>query len=394
MTQSSVAEPQRPRWPRRLALGLASTLVGLLLAEGAVRLLLDPPPNVQVVEDPGASQRRAQENERPTELRLPVSPGGELYVKTATGLRLRASTKAVVENHRLSQRDIYLRTNSIGYRNPEIGEKRGTRVLFLGDSITFADYVQEAETWVRLVEGRFRAQGREVETINAGVGAIGTRNELAILQETGLALEPDVVVVGFYLNDAFDSRGFQVLQVPAALRWSRLLRLLAFVVPSMVERVDTHTEVEERKRWAEEVARRFPPGEGDPIRDRAAFNALLQKAFRDWGSAWSDPAWELLEPMLEDFARLAEVHDFELYFLCFPTRAQVQAEFECDEPQQRLAEVLGRLEVPLLDLLPPLREAWRASEGELFYDQCHHTPRGNELVADWVHAFLEEQLPR
>jgi hypothetical protein len=113
----------------------------------------------------------------------------------------------VIENHSLSKRRIEIRTNSLGYRNPEIGEKRGLRVLFLGDSVAFGDFLPEEETFVRLVESKARAEGENWEVINAAVGAVSLENELAILKETGIGLEPDVVVLGFYLNDFLESPG-------------------------------------------------------------------------------------------------------------------------------------------------------------------------------------------
>ncbi len=382
---------------KRLGLILLSLLLSLALAEAAVRLLLERPQSARVESTAGLRKRLQRENAHPKDLRMAVAPGDQLIVDTPTGFRLRANTRAVIENHRLSKRDIVVETNAYGFRGPELGDRRDgvPRVLFIGDSITLGDYVAEEETFVRQVEQRFRAEGREVETINAGVGAIGLQNELAILMETGLAVEPDVVVVGFYLNDAMSSRGVDVLRVPRGLGWSRLAGHLAHALPFLLERDGSKTGLGVRRLWAEEVAAAFPPAEGDPLTEPGAFHALLQDAWKDWGSAWSDSAWERLEPVIEEFERQSERAGFELLFLCFPVRSQVHAEFVIDHPQRRLAGVLERLDVPLLDLLPPLRELWREQgrvERSLFYDQCHHTPLANARIADWVHDFLRSQI--
>ena len=53
---------------------------------------------------------------------------------------------------------------------------------------------KQEETFVRRVESLAAAAGRKWETINAGVSGISLKNELAILQETGLALEPNIVL--------------------------------------------------------------------------------------------------------------------------------------------------------------------------------------------------------
>ena len=99
------------------------------------------------------------------------------------------------------------KTNSLGYRNREIGPKEGERILFLGDSITLGLAVNEPYTYVRQVETLARADGLSWETINAGVDGLGTNGELAVLSETGLSVSPDVVVLGFYHNDFLESPG-------------------------------------------------------------------------------------------------------------------------------------------------------------------------------------------
>jgi lysophospholipase L1-like esterase len=415
---------------RRILPLLLSLVLGLSLAEVLVRLLLDPPEHATVSAIEEADERRSGEGLEDEELR--ANPwSGRLMVHTPAGVRLRASTRAVIRDHRTSGRDVSIRTNSLGYRNPELGPRTRTRVLFLGDSITLAHYLPEEESFVRLVQDLSEGAGAPLETVNAGVAAIGLENELAILVETGLSTEPDVVVLGFYLNDVHPSPGVAVPRVPAYLAFSHVARHVvhrwpALVEPAASEPVPGSLDPEEaaaaadlrRRReevlhaagvepwqaelqrwesiadriepWRAEVLRRYPPSEGDPLKGRGAFHQAIQDAFLDWGSAWSEDAWESMTPVLRELARQAEAHDFQLLFLCFPVRLQVEAEPLVDEPQRRFARIAAELGVPLLDLLPPLRAAHREGGGELFYDQCHHTPRGSRLVAELVHAFVQE----
>jgi hypothetical protein len=52
----------------------------------------------------------------------------------------------------------------------------------------------------------------------------------------------------------------------------------------------------------------------------------------------------------------------------------------------------GELDIPLLDLLPILRSQCEYPAVEMFYDQCHHTPTGNELIARAIADFLAPLL--
>ena len=67
--------------------------------------------------------------------------------------------EVVIERHPTSQRRTRVRTNDLGLRGPavparEVGE---LRILVLGDSITFGDYVDEHETYPAELERRLKA---------------------------------------------------------------------------------------------------------------------------------------------------------------------------------------------------------------------------------------------
>ncbi|HJQ85803.1 MAG TPA: hypothetical protein VKA21_17070 [Candidatus Binatia bacterium] len=379
---------------KRLAALSIGFLLALALGEILARLLLPPPARVLVMADPGVGRRLAAERSEPRAMRAreEAPPGGPFVLETPTGLRLRAATEVVIERHWISERTVRLRTNSLGFRNPEIGTKSRPRVLFLGDSITLGEYLEEDETFVRLVERRAAEEGAPLETINAGVNLIGLEEELAILLETGLRTEPDVVVVDLYLNDAFPSPGVRIVPLPPLLDASWFLRHVAAAAARLgsdgsVGR-DATLVRQNREAWGREIAARFPAGGGDPTRDVAAFHGLVQRAVSDWGSAWAEGAWARMIPVLEELRRQSALHGFALRIVVFPVRPQVEAAFVEDFPQQRLARAAHDLDVPVLDLLPLLRRAHRAGGEPLFYDQCHPTPHASRLVAGWLLDFL------
>lgn len=370
----------------------AGALVGLTLGEFLLRLLVAPPPIIEVRSITSSTARVIQEDHGIlSDLEsLPDS----FYIETPRGRRLRRNAEAVIRNHALSRRDITLRTNSLGMRGKELGPKATPRVLFLGDSITFGDFVQESESFVYLVEGLARQQAGVIETINAGVGGIGIEDELAILIETGLRVEPDIVVVCFYLNDVQPSPGVRVTSLPKYLEWSRVARLASDVIENWDSNVDVAGRVpaSELKIWRDETRLRYPPGQGNVLKNPEAFNALMQNLFNDWGSAWSDGAWSRMEPILGEFVRFANIHGFRLLVAVFPVQLQVAVDYEYDHPQQRLKEVAKGLDIPVLDLLPILRKEMRSATEPIFYDHCHHTPYGQRLIAEQMVRFVLDNL--
>ena len=364
-----------------LAISLA---VALSASEILVRLFLPAPQTVSI-------KKTAAQKERRLHLSLSHHPEqGGVYIETEAGRRLRANIDARIENHSLSKRTILIKTNSLGYRNREIGQKKGTRILFLGDSIIFGDYVSEEETLVRLVEGIAKDNGQNWETINAGVGGISLQNELTILQETGLSLDPDVVVLGFYLNDFQES--FFIPPVPLLLKSSRLAYFATRAIVKIQYHIyttffDTNIDV-----WKKEFERNVAFEKGDYKKDEAAFNFLILNSFHDWGGAWSPRSWEALKPCFEELKTLSIDNDFKLLFLVFPVRYQVDAIPIHDFPQLQLKKIGAALDIPVLDLLPVLREQYETSNEQLFYDQCHHTPYGNKMIAANLYTFIKRHI--
>jgi hypothetical protein len=136
-----------------------------------------------------------------------------------------------------------------------------------------------------------------------------------------------------------------------------------------------------------------PAKRGNALKDRAAFNELVARRFRDWGGAWSPATWQRLRPALTALKRLSVARRFRLYIVVFPVRPQVEADFLEDAPQRQMLALAADLGVPALDLLPPLRRAYQDTHAELFYDHCHHTVEGSRRVAERIADFLASQEP-
>ncbi len=97
--------------------------------------------------------------------------------------------------------------NSQGLRDYEIPIEKPageTRVLCLGDSFTWGQMVALDETYAKCLERDLRASmpGRAVTVINSGRLGWNTADEFEWFVRQGVQYEPDIVVVGFCLNDA------------------------------------------------------------------------------------------------------------------------------------------------------------------------------------------------
>jgi lysophospholipase L1-like esterase len=99
------------------------------------------------------------------------------------------------------------RINSLGFRDSReysIEKKPGSfRILVLGDSVTFGHGALYETTYPYLLEQQLRAWRPDVnwEVWNLGVPGYNTAQELAYLKLVEDRYRPDLVVVGFFLND-------------------------------------------------------------------------------------------------------------------------------------------------------------------------------------------------
>lgn len=195
----------------RWLLLIASTLVALLVAEGLSRLLAPTDFMKPLADDPA----------RPELLHRPSAVPGLAYE-----LRPNATIDAEAGH--------VIRSNAEGMRGPEIPDAAaGCTVLALGDSYTFGFAVGEDEVWPAVLERRLGelVPGSAPRVLNMAVTGYSTRDEALALRHKGVGYRPDLVVVGYVLNDPETLYPWAAaplrFHAPAWWQHSNLLRLAA-----------------------------------------------------------------------------------------------------------------------------------------------------------------------
>ena len=251
-----------------------------------------------------------------------------------------------------------VRVNSLGLRGPELGERAATRIVAIGDSVTFGFGVAEGEAWPARLEHALRARGDDVEVLNAGVSGAGLKGYVSVLRKRCSQLEPDLVVVGLTLNDVavYPSPGEEPLRRG----------------PRLAERSHVVGGVEPFLRGAAER-------EGlasDPTFRLVALGPDSERKER----AWADTAEQL-----EELLARGERCGVDLALVVFPVAPQLAEDGDA-RPQQRFAQLVE--EVPLVDLLPAFRAAraeglYLGSDGTAL-DPVHPSAAGHALAGSVV----------
>ena len=217
--------PRRKRALARLALGLLATVVALGACELTLRIFVEAsqPPlghpsfakgdGTPITFDEAVAQQLlvyvapdgAQAPPRP---RRTWAPGQTFFICYADAAQLRRDwfdARGRVPVH----------INAFGLREREIaldkpaGQKR---ILCLGDSFTFAWGIPIEKGWVRLLEGKLRASGKDIFTVNCGAaGTVCVDEYWWGLEHRFHGFDPDAVIVTLCLNDLIPSHGLTVI---------------------------------------------------------------------------------------------------------------------------------------------------------------------------------------
>jgi lysophospholipase L1-like esterase len=236
-----------------------------------------------------------------------------------------------------------VRLNSLGLRGPDVGPKEPgeRRVLFLGDSLTYGQGVAEEDTVPRALERELAARtGTKWSVVNAGHRAYDTPQELALLEELGAAIQPDVVLLGWYWND--------VNERPIQSTFENLTAKgeIAFDTGNTVEGFD-------RLAWrAQQLVR------------SSALVMVVHDAFSSKGKPYEPDYFEKglqrLGRYLERFRARAEKLGAVPIFVQFPDPARLSGPGATGPYDERALALARERSVPVVELLPALRPLYEA----------------------------------
>lgn len=199
--------------------------------------------------------------------------------------------------------------NALGHRDDEftVDKPENTfRIVVLGDSLTFGEGVKDQnDLYTEIVENKLNHGqfSRRFEVINTGQCGYNVEEYVRTLENQGLSYTPDLVMIGFYLNDIENSRKNRPRMDILPTRLHRLLSKASFAYHYTYRSVSSVVLGEE---WAAYVRSYTDPRSNDWKRFAVYWEQLLTLC-GDRGI----PAVVILLPHLED---LDDEHPFvEVY---------------------------------------------------------------------------------
>ena len=356
----------------RALLTLLGTMTALLAVEGLLRLRADVPSQLAIF--------RLDEHGL-----LGMVPGARA-------------------RHVTREWDVSIRINQRGLRDREQPvPDPGGRVLLVGDSMAFGWGVELEETFGFRAEELLADSG--IRIVKAGMVGTGTLDQRRWLEAHLEELEPDQVVVAFYVgNDFVDvarggvegqlfiDDGLLVRSPPDGKQPTTLAGLIAGLV-----RRSMLAQKIQQVHWS-----RMPLPESPGDREHRGLTAADRWLWEFARTYLAEPPADVAEMVSRTLAELDGIADLcaergvQLRVLVIPRSIEVyeweqfrwikafdlaEDELDVERPHRELAAWAAPRQVPLLDLLPGFQEHPR-EERLFFYPDSHLNPRGHAVIAE------------
>jgi len=269
-------------------------------------------------------------------------------------------------------------TNSLGFRDERevpLAKHGELRILSLGDSIAQGLGVAAEDTYARKLEASLAPRYGAVRVINAAVASYSTWQEVDLLEDKGLRVRPDIVMLSFCWNDLFprprlviplpvgDSNQYYNATLLRVLRELKRSRVLSFL----------------RERLEIAWFKAFP-----------SFGWTHQQMiYEGRTSPYLEQSYSDVAASLEVFASLARIHHFVPILIILPMPGQVRHPDPAAHMQRRMEAIARRVGIPTVDLLPTLQQTY-ASTRDVYiqWDNTHLSPRGHQAVAAALERYL------
>lgn len=102
-------------------------------------------------------------------------------------------------------------SNNMGYRDYDHSLEKPEgwkRIVIIGDSVAQGLWINDdSKIYSVVMEKALQSMGHKVEVMNFGVSGYNTQQEVETLIDKGLQFDPDLVILGYCLNDKFQDDG-------------------------------------------------------------------------------------------------------------------------------------------------------------------------------------------
>ncbi len=365
---------------RRTVAVLLGTAVGLLAAEIGLRVLDIRPPRYAYPQQLGWDGSMYRDSgDQFIKRRSRFEDQGVLMGEYIPNARFKIVYATNPRGYFDSDGSVLCEINAHGLRGADCQKEKppGTfRILGIGDSFTFGVGVREEDTFLRRIETQLnenRVSPPAFEVLNAGVQGYNTRDEVTHLEHQWLDFDPDLILIGFYLNDAYSDHTFLNMGQALGIYQEK---------PEGLARISYLIDLGQHTYHARQMRQRMD------AYYRQHFFMDAQEFLEQPGEAMVD--WGVSRNALEHAVALASERDIAIALVIFPELHELEGTYPFEDIHRLVIETCNRLGLPVIDLLPTFRG--HQDESLWVHPSDHHPNEvAHRLAATAIVSFLEEQ---
>ena len=247
----------------------------------------------------------------------------------------------------------------------ELSASQGvSRIVAMGDSVTFGLGVALENTYSKKLELALNQEapaGQSFQVMNFGVSGYSTDSELELFQLKARLFKPDVVVVGYAMNDPIHTSS---------------LALAAAATMKTDTDFETLAKKSQLLAWAKM----------NWVKATSGLNAMsVYESFY----AIESERWTSVVESMKSFKLLAQDDGFHLVVVVFPVLYDFE-DYPFEGYRQQVLQLLNELDIDYIDLLDPYSE-FRADKFRVMQnDAWHPNELGHKIAADKLQSYLED----
>jgi lysophospholipase L1-like esterase len=283
--------------------------------------------------------------------------------------------------------------SSEGFRDYEHSrqKKDGTyRIIGLGDSFTFGFGVPFEETYLRILEKKLNQSSsnrQQYEIIKTGIPGYCLLQEFLLLKKKGADYKPDLVLVGFDVNDHVDS-----IEPFDTVRDGFLIKRDSLQSPLLEERIFIYKNFQSIYL----IAKTFKIIKNKLFKNKQA-RILYDEQLRN---EYKQKALSFTSQLLQEIQEFCRQREIKILLVFIPHKSQVHPDI-CKPTlfshyfsglDSFLEQACRENNIAYLNLLPSLESSAKQGE-QLYFDiDGHWNSNGHRLAAELIFEKLTKLL--
>ncbi len=288
--------------------------------------------------------------------------------------------------------------NARGYRGRmgSPGKLDGFRAIALGDSITFGNMLPVESTYPYQLNELLDKTHSRHEVLNFGVGGYDILQEVALFEARGSIYQPDLVVVGFCLNDiGIASPNLEYIVRSGKYRSCPIFRLrIAQFIVDRIDRIRIGSWMEEKNR-AEIFRQDYESKIAVIGEDEDILRGLMRAAPKDYPSVWYGDEHRIgrLRYAFERLSGSAKRGNFSVVVVIFPWLVGGEDDYPFEIPHKIVTLEARRVGFDVLEVVHDFMGMGMTDLRISRDDPAHPNGKGHKVVAESLAGYILKKWP-